>query len=93
MNTSLLIDTDVALGLQHDGRPRDIDDGFAIVEAINVDDLVLCGVTTVFGNAPHDAVHRVAGEIIELKRWMYRSWRGLRNRFLSRAIFPVATQQ
>ncbi len=68
MSTSLLIDTDVALGLQHDGRPRDIDDGFAIVEAINVDDLELCGVTTVFGNAPHDAVHRVAGEIIELKK-------------------------
>ncbi|MFB3107687.1 MAG: nucleoside hydrolase, partial [Pseudomonadales bacterium] len=55
------------MGLQHEGRPRDIDDGFAIVEAINVDDLDLCGVTTVFGNAPHAAVHRVAGEIVELK--------------------------
>lgn len=67
MSTRLLIDTDVALGLRHEGRPRDIDDGFAIVEAINVDDLELCGVTTVFGNAPHDAVHRVANEIIKLK--------------------------
>ncbi|MCZ6618675.1 MAG: nucleoside hydrolase [Gammaproteobacteria bacterium] len=68
MSTSLLIDTDVALGLRHDGRPRDIDDGFAIVEAINVDDLELRGVTTVFGNAPIDAVHRVAREIIDLKK-------------------------
>lgn len=68
MNTPLLIDTDVALGLRHDGRPRDIDDGFAIVEAINVPDLDLRGVTTVFGNAPHNAVHQVAVEIIELKQ-------------------------
>ncbi|MCZ6853217.1 MAG: nucleoside hydrolase [Gammaproteobacteria bacterium] len=68
MSTRLLIDTDVALGLRHEGRPRDIDDGFAIVEAINVDDLELRGVTTVFGNAPHDAVHRVAAEIIRLKK-------------------------
>ena len=29
--TDLLIDTDVALGVWHEGRPRDIDDGFAIV--------------------------------------------------------------
>ena len=68
MTISLLIDTDVALGLRHEGRPRDIDDGFAIVEAINVDDLQLRGVTTVFGNAPHDAVHVVANELINLKK-------------------------
>ena len=61
--TPLLIDTDVALGVTHDGRPRDIDDGFAIVEAINAPDLELLGVTTVYGNAPPEAVHRVAREI------------------------------
>lgn len=63
----LIIDTDVALGVEHEGRPRDIDDGFAIVEALNCDDLELIGVTTVFGNGPHAEVHRVANEIIALK--------------------------
>ena len=63
----LLIDTDVALGAWHDDRPRDIDDGFAIVEAINHPAIDLAGVTTVFGNAPHDDVLRIAGEITALK--------------------------
>jgi len=63
----LIIDTDVALGVEHEGRPRDIDDGFAIVEALNCDDLELVGVTTVYGNGPHAEVHRVANEIVALK--------------------------
>jgi pyrimidine-specific ribonucleoside hydrolase len=64
----LLIDTDVALGVEHEGRPRDIDDGFAIVGALNAPDLVLLGITTVYGNAPHADVYRVANEIIALKQ-------------------------
>lgn len=64
----LIIDTDVALGVEHEGRPRDIDDGFAIVEAINAPDIELLAVTTVYGNAPHREVHQVAREIVELKR-------------------------
>jgi pyrimidine-specific ribonucleoside hydrolase len=63
----LLIDTDVALGVEHEGRPRDIDDAFAIVEAINAPDLTLLGVTTVNGNAPQAAVRKVARAIVELK--------------------------
>lgn len=63
----LLIDSDVALGAIHEGRPRDIDDGFAIVEAINDPDIDLLGVTTVYGNAPLDTVTRIAGEIVALK--------------------------
>lgn len=63
----LIIDTDVALGVEHEGRPRDIDDGFAIVEAINSSDLELLAVTTVYGNAPQADVHRVANEIVALK--------------------------
>lgn len=63
----LIIDTDVALGVWHGGRPRDIDDGFAIVEAINNPDLNLLGVTCVFGNGPIDEVVRVAREITDLK--------------------------
>ena len=63
----LLIDTDVALGVWHEGRPRDIDDGFAMVEAINSDLIDLRGVTCVFGNGPVHEVYRVAGEIVTLK--------------------------
>ena len=69
MNTPipLIIDTDVALGVHHEGRPRDIDDGFAIAEALNSPLLDLRLVSTVFGNAPQDAVFQVANEIIALK--------------------------
>ena len=63
----LIIDTDVALGVHHEGRPRDIDDGFAIAEALNSPLLDLRLVSTVFGNAPQDAVFQVAKEIIALK--------------------------
>lgn len=63
----LIIDTDVALGVHHEGRPRDIDDGFAIVEAINSPDIELLAVTTVYGNGPLPEVDRVAREIISLK--------------------------
>ncbi len=68
MTTPLLIDTDVALGVRHEGRTRDIDDGFAIVEALNVPELELKGVTTVYGNGPHAEVLRVATELIDLKK-------------------------
>lgn len=66
--TALIIDTDVALGVHHEGRPRDIDDGFAIVEAINSPELDLKAVTTVYGNAPQMEVYRVAVEIVALKQ-------------------------
>lgn len=65
--TQLIIDTDVALGVWHEGRPRDIDDGFAIVEALNSEQLDLLGITCVYGNGPIDEVYRVANEIVELK--------------------------
>jgi pyrimidine-specific ribonucleoside hydrolase len=64
---SLIIDTDPALGLIHEGRPRDIDDGFAIVEAINSDEIDLRGITVTFGNAPLDAALGVARDLIALK--------------------------
>jgi len=64
----LIIDTDVALGAWHEGRPRDIDDGFAIIEAMNAEAIDLLGVTTVYGNAPHGDVYRIAKELIELKQ-------------------------
>lgn len=76
MTTSLVIDTDVALGVWHEGRPRDIDDGFAIVEALNIDAIDLRAVTTVHGNAPLVDVDRVARELIALKESDVPVWRG-----------------
>ncbi len=73
---AVVIDTDVALGVLHEGRPRDIDDGFAIVEAINVDAIDLQAVTTVYGNAPLADVDRVARELITLKNSAVPVWRG-----------------
>ncbi len=63
----LLIDSDVALGVVIDGAPRDIDDAFAIVEAINCAQIDLVGVTTVFGNAPQPIVHEVAQKVLKLQ--------------------------
>lgn len=67
MPTPLIIDTDPALGLIHEGRPRDIDDGFAIVEAINSEEIDLQGITVTFGNAPLDAALKVARDLVSLK--------------------------
>ena len=76
VTTRLVIDTDVALGVWHEGRPRDIDDGFAIVEAINIGTIDLRAVTTVYGNAPLADVDRVARELIVLKHAEVPVWRG-----------------
>lgn len=76
MKTSLVIDTDVALGVLHEGRPRDIDDGFAIVEAINIETIDLRAITTVYGNAPHADVVRVAHELVRLKDVPVPVWHG-----------------
>src|SRR5262245_21094047 len=76
MKTQLVIDTDVALGVWQDGNPRDIDDGFAIVEAINIDTIDLAAITTVYGNAPHRDVMRVAHELVSLKNSPVPVWHG-----------------
>ena len=63
----LLIDTDPALGIWREGRPRDVDDGLAIVEAINTPALDLRGITVTFGNAELADGVRVAQELVRLK--------------------------
>ncbi len=65
--TRLIIDTDVALGAVHENRPRDIDDGFAMVEAINANELDLVGVATVDGHAPPETDSRLASEDVTHK--------------------------
>ncbi len=67
MTLPLIIDTDVALGVVHDGRPRDVDDAYAIVTALNSPDIDLLGVTTVYGNAPLALADAVAREIVAMK--------------------------
>ncbi|MDZ7685382.1 MAG: nucleoside hydrolase [Gammaproteobacteria bacterium] len=61
----LIIDTDVATGVWHEGRPRDVDDGFAIATAMTADDLKLIGITTTYGNAPITETTRVATELVD----------------------------
>ena len=55
----LLIDTDVARGVRHQGRLRDMDDGCAIMEAMNAPELELSGVTVVRCSFEH--TRQVAG--------------------------------
>ena len=67
MTVPLIIDTDVALGVVHEGRARDVDDAYAIVAALNAPEVEVLGITTVFGNAPLALADRAAREIIALK--------------------------
>ena len=67
MKPGLLIDTDVALGVVHEGRPRDVDDAYAIVAALNAPELDVLGITTVFGNAPLLQADAVARELVRMK--------------------------
>jgi len=65
---SLIIDTDPALGIFKKGKPRDIDDGLAIIEAINSPDINLLGITIVFGNSERDQGLQVAKDLVKLKK-------------------------
>ncbi len=67
MKPALIIDTDVALGVVHEGRPRDVDDAYAIVAALNAPEIDVLGITTVFGNAPLAQADAVAREIVRRK--------------------------
>jgi len=72
----LILDTDPALGLLKDGRPRDVDDGLAIIEAINSERLDLLGITIVFGNSDMPDGYRIAGELVKLKNVNVPVYRG-----------------
>lgn len=63
----LIIDTDIALGAVHDGRPRDVDDAYAVVASLNSTAIDLLGITTVFGNAPLADTDAIAREIVAMK--------------------------
>jgi inosine-uridine nucleoside N-ribohydrolase len=59
------VDTDPALGFYQEGAPRDVDDAFVIVEAAQNEAVELCGVSTVFGNAPADVGFSIASQLID----------------------------
>ncbi|MCY3814106.1 MAG: nucleoside hydrolase [Gammaproteobacteria bacterium] len=63
----LIIDTDIALGAVHDGRPRDVDDAYAVVASLNSAAIAVVGITTVFGNAPLADTDAIAREIVAMK--------------------------
>ena len=63
----LIIDTDIALGATLDGRPRDVDDAYALVAALNSPAIDLKAITTVFGNAPLADTDAIAREIVAMK--------------------------
>jgi len=58
------IDSDPALGVEVDGRPRDVDDAFVIVEALRNPRVALAGISVVFGNAPVDDAFEVANDLV-----------------------------
>ena len=63
----LIIDTDIALGAIHDGRPRDVDDAYALVAALNNPAIDVLAITSVFGNAPLTDTDAIAREIVAMK--------------------------
>ena len=62
------IDTDPALGVVIDDLPRDVDDAYVIVEALNEPRVELAGISVGFGNAPVEDGVRVARELLSEKR-------------------------
>ncbi|MGH9304348.1 MAG: nucleoside hydrolase [Acidimicrobiales bacterium] len=54
------IDTDPAVGVPG----ADVDDGYAILQALRSPELDIVGISTTFGNAPLDVAHRLAAELL-----------------------------
>jgi pyrimidine-specific ribonucleoside hydrolase len=59
--TPVWIDTDPAVGV----ADRDVDDGFALVQAFNSPEIALRGVSVVFGNAPLKQTWPIGRRIVE----------------------------
>lgn len=57
------LDVDTANGVVANGRPRDVDDGLAMIMAFHSPKLKVHGVSVVFGNADLDAAFPIAQEI------------------------------
>jgi pyrimidine-specific ribonucleoside hydrolase len=55
------IDTDTAIGIPG----ADVDDGLALVQAFHSPELIVRGISSVFGNAPLEQTHPIATEVVE----------------------------
>ena len=60
--SAIWIDTDPSV----ETGGREVDDGFALIQAFNSPELDIRGISTVFGNAPLKKAHGIALEITEL---------------------------
>ena len=54
MQKEIWIDTDLAVGKEHHlfGGPSDVDDGFAVLQLVKAKDIVIKGMSAVYGNTP-----------------------------------------
>ncbi len=80
----MIIDTDPAIGI----KLADVDDGLAILLALNSDELEVDGITTVFGNRNVDNCYRIGKEVLSVagrtdipifKGAYNETWLGIRN--------------
>ncbi|MGI8413365.1 MAG: nucleoside hydrolase [Solirubrobacteraceae bacterium] len=60
--TRVWIDTDPAVGVPE----RDVDDGFALLQALRSAELEVVGVSTVFGNTDLERAYAIAAELLHL---------------------------
>ena len=56
------LDVDVSAGIPE----RDVDDALSIILSIHSEELLVAGVSTVFGNCPGDDAYRIATEILSM---------------------------
>ena len=65
---NIWIDTDPALGISKHGKPRDIDDSFMLIEALNDPQIKVRGISTVFGNATAKQGRKLVSELLDIKK-------------------------
>lgn len=80
---SIIIDTDISLG----EFGRDVDDGLAIIMALNSPELDLVGITKTYGNAPLSNVHRSLDRLLTI--WMRSKNQALRFKNINGADRPL----
>lgn len=92
----LLIDSDVGLGKLYEptkGIPADIDDAYAIVNALRSQQLKVAGITTVFGNTQLEAANHSLKTILELSGNEHIPWKsGATRASQSQEICPVGAK-
>ena len=76
-NLRILIDSDIGLGKFYDPKkaiPADIDDAYAILNALHSPQLEVAGITTVFGNTQVEAANQSVQKILGLSKNSHIPW-------------------